>query len=551
MAKEIINDTMINRFVLFSITILVFSFNSETLYSQGDFNDDTINKLHFSKLEAISLVYDYSSNLYLNDDYTVKTFLDKFDTSASHANDFLLDPNRFSDVNFPIDEYLDELKASKEKHEFVEFDCEIIDVNVLNIDPDTSDFTTTIQVIVNKHIVFNSKQYKDVNGQGLIFDEVVPINFYAEISEDKYGLLVGKITSIELRKEDLQEFDYCIIKKDIKNFDQIRCLDDNASISDNAKYRLYRLKEKKNIVFHDSNGRYDDQKVSSSSVDKNYILKSPNVTNAKPKLSIWGEADFMIAPTSNTVADASESLTCNALYGEDYTLNFAFQKTLGGYLDMFVGAGLSNHRINLMSDEIYESSNTIDPDGFSYRRQATFSDLDEEITLNNRIVRFGVQTQDVLQFIPNIPLYVRGVVSRSFQNEVKFKSSSQSLFEGYYEDLYGVTIDDIYDFGQTTSFGDGDLNSLNNQLDFSLLLVSKVHIALPIGNSNNSDWMLKFHGGYTWRTLSFNPNESSYLEIDAQTLNSSTQFVNDIKSRFVNFGISVCYKQKPKFKDCN
>ena len=142
---------MINRFVLFSITILVFSFNSETLYSQGDFNDDTINKLHFSKLEAISLVYDYSSNLYLNDDYTVKTFLDKFDTSASHANDFLLDPNRFSDVNFPIDEYLDELKASKEKHEFVEFDCEIIDVNVLNIDRQSYYYVLEIYCITSSY----------------------------------------------------------------------------------------------------------------------------------------------------------------------------------------------------------------------------------------------------------------------------------------------------------------------------------------------------------------------------------------------------------------
>ena len=130
-------------------------------------------------------------------------------------------------------------------------------------------------------------------------------------------------------------------------------------------------------------------------------------------------------------------------------------------LDLFATCAFTSRKLSVGVATLGYSYDDVDPDNFAYERLTAGTNWSED--LSETSVVFGIGTRYLRRIIDNpsgsqwhagaaIETYV-GLVS-----ETHFSNQAEAVFSGFYEDLYGITIDEngIYDFGTFSTTGEGD-----------------------------------------------------------------------------------------------
>ena len=116
-----------------------------------------------------------------------------------------------------------------------------------------------------------------------------------------------------------------------------------------------------------------------------------------------------------------------------------------------------------------------------------------------------------------------------------------SFHEGYYEDLYGIIIDEnhLYDYGVYQSSGFGSLNTLSSAYDWGVTVDFRPRFITKMLKLKKVQLNPAIRLSFVNRSFSFENNSDELLEIDPQTLNSSTILIDDMNFRLFKLGVSA------------
>ena len=195
-------------------------------------------------------------------------------------------------------------------------------------------------------------------------------------------------------------------------------------------------------------------------------------------------------------------------------------------VEVSVGGRFTQASQQLDMTRIDISSMETDPDGFDYERQSSSLNWTESLEEKRRSFHAG------LLGLMNIsssgtPLWLGGSYSfgASIQNQLDYNAASDVFHQGYYEALYGITIDEsgIYDFGAHQGSGNGS-TSWEGVLTHTLSFVFAKQIG-PDDSAEQTKWMspmmLMLSLGGTYQQV-LNGTDSSSLYLGTTELNSGT-----------------------------
>jgi hypothetical protein len=193
--------------------------------------------------------------------------------------------------------------------------------------------------------------------------------------------------------------------------------------------------------------------------------------------------------------------------------------------------------------DISRSIEDVDPDNFGYERIVLLSDFSEEVNFSS--LKLGLSVSKDFQLRQsNWWLGIRGGGYQSFAVGANFTNQCDINRSGYYEDLYGIVIDDngIYDFGNQSLNGVGSLDQkINSQSVFSDLAVSY----------RTNVW--SFHGfaGYRFVRLALGEVEDG-IWYDSQALPSVLEQMDDVYWSSINIGFGITRRiAKKSAVSCN
>ena len=535
------------------VLLLVCCF-CQTAFSQStnlDVNAIENTKKLQAKLYAINTIDEYSSLVKLSSDYATKKFPKKFSSNASHVNDILFrNPSMFQPLGFQ--EYFTELQNFCRENKLIssfDVNCNITDVNLVESRTEfSSDIKHSISTVVIVDVI-KDIQFKDVK-YNLLFSGQIPLTFEVNVFEDKYGRLRSEILSV-VTQDGFIPFDFSILDLgsryaladicDIKDY--------GIEIEDiNEEYILFKFEDKNSkIILEDIDGKRDDQDPVISDRNKDNVLKIES--QELNSLSVFASIDWAVPglgnidltssesfsnPINNTI-EASGLVFINDVLGEKFGDKGNAQNLLS-QLDFLVGLSYLSQRSELRLDAYDQTSPQFDSDNFAYSRLSTYTDIQE--TFNIEVVSLTLGFQ-----LPNFgdQVRVRGFFSPSLNTNVDYSNRCLSLHEGYYEDLYGIIIDEnhLYDYGVYQSSGIGSLNTLSSAYDWGVTVDFRPRFITEMLKLKKVQLDPAIRFSFVNRSFSFENNSDELLEIDPQTLNSSTILIDDMNFTLFKLGVSA------------
>lgn len=532
----------------FTLFIALYLYSLPT-YGQLNSSDKSIQqeKLLLAKASAINSVRDYASSVTLRSDYTKRKFPDKFSSDAVHVNDVLLSSDKFEVLN--IEDYIQLLKDfyKSENVSSIEIDCDIKDVNtdlqqteITFYEGNVKSFVSSVDISAIKHITFK-------NEFGLVFNEAIPIEFTVEIVQDKHKRLMSSISSVVCSK-DFVPFDYAIANTDNNLIPKPDCKYDNI-LSNNDNYILIRFYDPSStMVFMDPAFLRDDVEVNFTT-DRDqgsFLLKTSSALDQKKSFCFTYEYGF--SPKSLNV-NPDIGLINESNISNEISLDFKINLSRKSYWQAFIGFGYVNSFSNFSANQFDESRTQTDYDGSNYARLSTYNDFRETLQYSNMIARGGLQSAP-LEFTEKLSGRIKVFSALSFNSNVKFENRCLSFHRGYYEELYGITIDEnyIYDFGNYQTSNSEELNTLASQLDLggSIVLDYSFYESL----SKGFGWIISPQFGFAYRQLTFNTNDTGTFEVTPQKVNTITSFLDSYNMYFIKFGVSISITEIPKLIPC-
>ncbi|MBM72244.1 MAG: hypothetical protein CL847_05630 [Crocinitomicaceae bacterium] len=542
-----------NKHNHFLVLFLVCCF-CQTAFSQStnlDVNEIESTKKLQAKLYAINTVDEYSSLVRLSSDYSTKKFPKKFSSNASHVNDILWrNSSMFQTLSFQ--EYFTVLQTFCRENTLIssfDVNCNITDVNLIESRTEfSSDTKHSISTVVIVDVIKNI-QFKDVN-YDLLFSGEIPLTFEVNIFEDKYGRLRSEISSA-VTQDSFIPFDFSILDLGtgyaLKDMCDLK--DYGIEIEDrNEEYILFKYEDPTSqIILEDIDKKRDDEDPVISDRNKDNVLKIDS--QELRSFSVFASIDWAVPGQGNIDFTSSESFS-NPINNTIEASGLVFLNDINPgdkrkyqqwkrQFDFLVGLSYLSQRSELRLDGYYQTSPQFDSDNFAYSRLSTYTDVKETFNIEAFSVTFGLQLPGLnLPGLNKETLRIRGFHSFSFNTNVDYANRCVSSHAGYYEDLYGIIIDEnLYDYGVYQSYGTGSLNSLSRVSDWGVTLDLKPKaFAIPLGQRYQLNPSLRV--SWVSRSFSFENNSDELLEVDPETLNSTTMLIDDMNFNFLKIGIS-------------
>ena len=221
------------------------------------------------------------------------------------------------------------------------------------------------------------------------------------------------------------------------------------------------------LVIRDSTGTLADTKIEArecqATDSPNEVLRARALkSTAQRKPWSWSiSAGTSLNTLGRLDSDYSESHTVSSLFGTSFAarVGFAIEQSHDMIFDVCLGTKVSTHRHSLMADQVYFEEPQIDPDNFAYLRQSYGSQWTESlsekvggVTLELRYLK-QIERWSANDVITYLGLSVG--INHSIVSTISFDNSASVIRQGYYEGLYGITIDEngIYDFGSYSASG--------------------------------------------------------------------------------------------------
>ena len=177
--------------------------------------------------------------------------------------------------------------------------------------------------------------------------------------------------------------------------------------------------------------------------------------------ALFGGITQLATGTVSSSMFESATLQSSVGFGLGASGGYSILRSHKDKLDLFSTCAFTSRKLSVGVATLGYSYDDVDPDNFAYERLTAGTNWSED--LSETSVVFGVGTRYLRRIIDNpsgsqwhagaaIETYV-GLVS-----ETHFSNQAEAVFSGFYEDLYGITIDEngIYDFGTFSTTGEGD-----------------------------------------------------------------------------------------------
>ena len=289
-------------------------------------------------------------------------------------------------------------------------------------------------------------------------------------------------------------------------------------------------------VFRDNTGTVQDIRKSA----RRYDALTPAKTVMNPVIleaSSRGPLSFSFAAgylpsLSNSVQDSRGNLGALEDTGADFWqfgVGYALKQDHKRLLEISVGGRITQASQQLEMNRIDISSMETDPDGFSYERQSTSLNWTESLEEQRLSLHAGfLGLKNISRGgTATTPLWagLSYSLGASIQNQLDYVATSNVFHQGYYEGLYGITIDEsgIYDFGAHEGTGNGS-TSWEGVLTHTLSLVFGGQIG-PKDSAKQAKWMspmmLMLSLGGTHQQV-LNGTDASSLYLGTTELNSGT-----------------------------
>lgn len=195
------------------------------------------------------------------------------------------------------------------------------------------------------------------------------------------------------------------------------------------------------------------------------VLRPQSLQTAGEKkpwnFTLFGGITQLATGTVSSSMFDSATLQSSVGFGLGASGGYSILRSHEDKLDLFATCAFTSRKLSVGVATLGYSYDEVDPDNFAYERLTAGTNWSED--LSETSVVFGIGTRYLRRVIDNpsgsqwhagaaIETYV-GLVS-----ETHFSNQAEAVFSGFYEDLYGITIDEngIYDFGTFSTTGEGD-----------------------------------------------------------------------------------------------
>ena len=235
----------------------------------------------------------------------------------------------------------------------------------------------------------------------------------------------------------------------------------------------------------------------------------------------------------------AENITTRSPMGASLTasLGWTLLRTSDKIVDVWLGAAASTQRHQLSAERVYFAEADIDPDNFSYLRQTSGAEWDETLSETLGGLSLGLRYLKRIASDPSRPFAYFGMSSGAtyaVHVSTSFDNSSTVVRQGYYEDLFGITIDEngIYDFGTFTASGEASNTS------WSSAVAVPIHAVYARKRDALTPWMTWIQVGPSLHFRTGRPSEEGPFVSNSQLRSA---FLESNRYSFVNldfqFGI--------------
>jgi len=492
-----------------------------------------------AKIQAIDDVASYDSFIQLDDAYYRNKFFTYFSTEATHFNDQLFSNSKFTNT-LSIHSYYDQLMSDEQYISDI-----IIESNIVNVDCEINDADISLYTSEDGEIQFKNlscivivtarKLIQAKDEFGLSFNEVVPLEFEIQVDIDKSESLTSKFLAINSSSDFNYEnfdFNYMVFsKRDLGTY-ITKCaplLIDSTDI-----HELYKIFNNE-IIFQDALDEKDDMQIDIDLMKDSYLYKSNSVIkNTYIKWII----SYSMGPSLSGQINSNYDILDGGGFYHNWSVDSEIASKNRRTFSFMAGLSHTKFSSEIYSNSIYLENDLVDPDGFSYTRQSTFSDLFETFSFDITSFNVGLAIKPT----SNKKLCLSGQFSFPVLADLSYISLCSSKHQGYYNDLYGITINEdyIYDFGHYFSDGAGrvdDFNILNGHIKLSYPILKDVTKFIRTKSTD-----ITLFCDFRINKLSFPQQEYDNLEINVNNLFSSSNIMDDFHFTYLGLGLALSIK---------
>lgn len=500
-----------------------------------------------AKFEALKVIQRYEISHSLNRGTLKDKFFRLFSENATHVLDVPFYNQNNEHVDLPVREYM-----SMYERFFTEAQNNRVEVRPLHMNLRWGNTGLAIEVHCEKK--FFGKI--DVDGSDVVYPEVQHLLFSLVVKNgeelmehwnsgtnvaDRFASPPSLGLKIESVRWDstLQETYFLTLIDNQETKLIFPCREQVMVIAESSNWRLVKSNTE-NWVVRDSTGSSIDGIMSANrynqEVSRSDVLKLRKIPGSSAKPWSWQFGVGTVAMSNRTVEDALGNQASWALQqsgGMYMALGYLLKPSRRRFIwDVNFGIGAFNTQFEYTAQQITFDEASVDPDGFQYIRETAASDWGESIKENAVFAELSTMgLWAVSGESTKLWLGVQGGYSVGMWSKVLTNSEAQVFHQGYYPELYGITIDEagIYDFGSHNGSGTGQHQwKGSGQINLSGLIGVQVHPA----------WMVVGKIGGVRATRRAGDDELRYMD-GTNTLNAASQQLQSLSLNCMTFSLGL------------
>ena len=293
-------------------------------------------------------------------------------------------------------------------------------------------------------------------------------------------------------------------------------------------------------VVRDLNGTFIDDVMYANRHDpeasQSEVLLPQQIPTSSIKPWNWQVGVGTLAKSNGSMEDALGNQASWVLHRASElhsSIGYSYQQSNRLIWDVNFGMRASNAQFEYTAQKIAIDEGSVDPDGFEYIRQTTARDWVESISEKAVFTELSTSALWAVSGEPTRKLWLGAQAGYSvgFWSQVQTISEAQVFHQGYYPNLYGITIDEagIYDFGSHNGSGSGQHQWKGG---------AQINVSGVFGIQVNPKLMVVGKVGGVRVTRRAGEDELKYMD-GTNTLNAASQQLQSLSLNGMAFSIGL------------
>ena len=499
-----------------------------------------------AKYEAWKVIRRYQQNHGLDRSSSKSQFLRLFSENATHVLDVPFYNQNNEDVDLPVREYMGMYERF-----FTEAQNNRVEVRPLHMNVKRGNAGLAIEVYCEKK--FFGKI--DAQGSDVVYPEAqhllltLAVKNGGELMEHwNSGASVrdrfASPPSLELKIESAQwhpiqeTYFLALIENRVKSELIFPC-EEQVKVAESQNWRLVKS-ETECWVVRDLNGTFIDDVMYANRHDpeasQSEVLLPQQIPTSSIKPWNWQVGVGTLAKSNGSLEDALGNQASWVLHRASElhsSIGYSYQQSNRLIWDVNFGMRASNAQFEYTAQKIAIDEGSVDPDGFEYIRQTTARDWVESISEKAVFTELSTSALWAVSGEPTRKLWLGAQAGYSvgFWSQVQTISEAQVFHQGYYPNLYGITIDEagIYDFGSHNGSGSGQHQWKGG---------AQINVSGVFGIQVNPALMIVGKVGGVRVTRRAGDDELRYMD-GTNTLNAASQQLQSLSLNGMAFSIGL------------